>query len=71
MGLVGDATVAPPETRCDGAAAFAQARVNARPAMPATPPPPAAAVTGKAKAKAKATSKPPPSSKPSRTKPAR
>lgn len=40
MGLAGDATVAPPEQRCDGTSAFAQARVSVRPGLPATPPPP-------------------------------
>jgi hypothetical protein len=38
MGLVNGAIVAPPEQRCDNAPAFAQARVSARPALPATPP---------------------------------
>lgn len=42
MGLTGDATVAPPEQKCDGAAAFAQARVSVRAGISSTPPPPPA-----------------------------
>lgn len=48
MGLVGGAIVAPPELRCDNATAFAQARVSARPELPATPPPPVKAPKSKA-----------------------
>jgi hypothetical protein len=62
MGLANGAIVAPPEERCGGASAFAQARVSARPALPATPPPPAVKAKGTkaTKAGSKAT-KPKPS----------
>ena len=68
MGRAGDATVAPPEQRCDGLPAFAQARVNVRAGLPATPPPPVvkpkpARPDTKAKPKAK------PATKPKTTKP--
>jgi cell division septation protein DedD len=66
MGLDGGAVVAPPELRCDNAPAFAQARVSARPALPATPPPPVRAPKDAAKpTKAKAKKPTPkPSAKP-------
>lgn len=54
MGLEGETTVAPPEQRCDGAPAFAQARVSVRAGLPATPPPPPAAKAPAKKPKAKA-----------------
>ena len=78
MGLSGGAVVAPPEVRCEGAAAFAQARVRTRPALPATPPAPAVkAPTAPTKAlkkrpaRSKAPAKPTPSSKPASPKPKR
>lgn len=54
MGLAGDAIVAPPEQRCDGTSAFAQARVSVRPGLPATPPPIKAPASTKAEKKAPA-----------------
>lgn len=71
VGTAGGVTVAPPEARCDGAPAFAQARVSTRPALPATPPPPVKAPAASPPAKRPAAKPRPatPQPQPATTKP--